>query len=304
MKHVISVKQFQDKSLLEDLFESAAKFQSLKPSNYPKVLENKIVATLFYEPSTRTRLSFESAVQRLDGMIISTESAGQFSSAAKGETIEDTIRIIMGYADAIVIRHPERGSAEQAAACSTVPIINAGDGTGEHPTQALLDLYTIQKSKGKVDGLKIGLVGDLVYGRTIHSLIQLLKLYNVTLYFIAPDVLQLPDEYQKLLRAADITFELMPNWNKVIDQVDVLYMTRIQKERFKSEKDYDAVKNSFILSKADLEKLRAEAVILHPLPRVIEIPPEVDSDPRALYFEQAKNGLYLRMALLEHIFSK
>lgn len=302
MKHAISVKQFQDKSLLDKLFKSASKYQALNPKDYPKPLANKVVSTLFYEPSTRTRLSFESAVQHVGGNIISTESAGQFSSAAKGETIEDTIRIIESYADAIVIRHPLVGSAELAAKVSSVPIINAGDGAGEHPTQALLDLYTIQKSKGSVDGLKIGLVGDLLYGRTVHSLIQLLKLYKPTLYFLAPTELQLSKKYQILLEEAGVKFEILTSWDSILPELDVIYMTRIQKERFKSIKDYEAVKNSFVLNKSAQKKLSNNAIVMHPLPRVNEIPGTFDDDPRAIYFQQARNGLYLRMALLEYIF--
>lgn len=303
MKHIISTKQFLDKSLLENLFIAASAFETVDPINCPRPLASKVIATLFYEPSTRTRLSFESAVQRLGGNIISTESAGQFSSAAKGETLEDSIRIIESYADAIVIRHPAVGSAQLAADYAKVPIINAGDGAGEHPTQALLDLYTVQKAKGKIDGLRIGLVGDLLYGRTIHSLIQLLTQYKVTLCCIAPTALQLPEKYQKLLRDAGVKFELISDWSKVIGGLDVIYMTRIQKERFKSVQDYEKVKNSFILDKSSLKELHKDAVIMHPLPRVNEIATEVDADPRAIYFEQAKNGLYMRMALLDYIFA-
>ena len=302
IKHVVSVKQFLDKKLLDELFTEAKRFSNLPLAEYPKPLQHLTVATLFYEPSTRTRLSFETAIQNLGAQLISTENAGSFSSAVKGESLADSIKTINAYADAIVIRHPEIGSAEEASKVSRVPIINAGDGAGEHPTQALLDLYTIQNSKGKIDGLKIGLVGDLLNGRTIHSLIRLLSLYKVKLYLIAPDVLQMPEQYQEVLRKAGIDFELLPTWDDALGKLDVIYMTRVQKERFKLIEDYLAVKDSFIMDKAVLAKLNKSAVIMHPLPRVNEIAVEVDDDPRAIYFDQVKNGLYVRMALLQYIF--
>lgn len=302
MKHVLSVSQFADKALLAELFASAAAFQALAPSDYPQPLKHRTIATIFYEPSTRTRLSFETAIQNLGGQLITTENAGQFSSAMKGESLEDTIRVINAYADGIVLRHPEVGSAERAAAVSKVPIINAGDGIGEHPTQALLDVYSIQKAKGRIDGLKIGLVGDLLYGRTVHSLISLLTPYDVELYLIAPKNLRLPKEYLTQIKQHGISYQELDNWHGVIDAVDVLYMTRIQKERFQSAAEYRRLKDSFILTPADLKRMKPDAIILHPLPRVNEIDPAVDSDPRAQYFEQVRNGLFLRMALLDHIY--
>lgn len=303
MKHAISIKHFLDKALLEKLFKSAETLQSLKPSEYPKSLENKIVATLFYEPSTRTRLSFESAVQRLGGNIISTESAGQFSSAAKGESIEDTIRVINGYADAIVMRHPEKGSAEKAASVSDIPIINAGDGTGEHPTQALLDIYTLQKAKGGIDKLKVAFVGDQLHNRTQRSFIILLSMYDVELFLISPPELQLAKEYQNFLKQQGTTFHTLSDWEDVIGELDMLYINRIEKERFDSAKAYEAVKNSFCITLATTKQMKKDAIIMAPLPRLHEIALEVDDDPRAIYFEQAKNGLYVRMALLDYIFS-
>jgi aspartate carbamoyltransferase catalytic subunit len=303
MKHVLSVKQFTDKDLLQTLCESAAKFQALSPVDYPKPLQDHTLATIFYEPSTRTRLSFETAVQNLGGHIITTENAGEFSSAMKGETIEDTIRVINAYTDGIIIRHPEEGSAERAAAVSEVPIINAGDGINQHPTQALLDLYSIQKAKGKIDGLKIALVGDLLYGRTVHSVLTLLALYDVEFYLVAPEELRLPEEYLTILKDNNVPYKILEDWESVIEAVDVIYMTRIQKERFASAEAYEALKDSFILTMKDVQRMKSDAIILHPLPRVTEIAPEVDSDPRAQYFEQVKNGLFLRMALLDHIYS-
>jgi aspartate carbamoyltransferase len=297
MNHIVSIKQFEDTKILAELFKHAAQLKALKPADYPKPLADKVVATLFYEPSTRTRLSFEAAATRLGAGLVSTENAGQFSSAAKGETLEDTIRTINGYADAIVLRHPMLGAAQVASKYSQVPIINAGDGAGEHPTQALLDLFTIIEAKKSVNGLKIGLVGDLLNGRTIHSLIHLLSLYKAQIFCIAPDELQLPKDYQKELNGV----EMLDGWDDVLPKLDVLYITRIQKERFENLEDYQKVKNSFIFGPAELERLNKQAIIMHPLPRVNEIDPQVDADPRALYFEQARNGLFVRMALLAHL---
>ena len=302
MKHVLSVQQFTDKKLLGELFESAAKFQTMKPAEYPGVLKHKTLATIFYEPSTRTRLSFETAIQNLGGNVITTENAGEFSSAMKGESIEDTIKVINAYADGIILRHPEAGSADRAAKVSKAPVINAGDGASQHPTQALLDIYSIQKAKGKIDGLKIALVGDLLYGRTVHSLIPLLALYDVELYMVAPPNLQMPEEYLDQLDKQSVTYTLLENWQDVIGSIDVIYMTRIQKERFKSPKEYQKLKDSFVLDMADVKRMKPDAAILHPLPRVNEIAPAVDGDPRARYFEQVKNGLFLRMALLDKIY--
>ncbi|MGH9856519.1 MAG: aspartate carbamoyltransferase, partial [Acidobacteriota bacterium] len=224
-------------------------------------------------------------------------------SAAKGESLEDTIRTINGYADGIVLRHPALGAAETAAKVSDIPIINAGDGAGEHPTQALLDLFTIIEAKGKVNGLKIGLVGDLLNGRTIHSLIYLLGLYKPEIYCFAPEQLQLPDAYRQQLKADGVTFKTSTKWNHLVSELDVIYITRVQKERFETLEEYEKVKDSLIFDEKILKKAKKDAVIMHPLPRVNEISSEVDSDPRAIYFEQARNGLFVRMALLDHIFN-
>lgn len=303
MKHVLSVQQFTDKTLLGELFESASKFQGLKPDEYPELLKHKTLATIFYEPSTRTRLSFETAIQNFGGNRLTTENAGEFSSAMKGESLEDTIRVINAYADGIILRHPEAGSADRAAKVSKVPIINAGDGASEHPTQALLDVYSIHRAKGRIDGLKIALVGDLLYGRTVHSLIPLLSLYKVELYLVAPQNLQMPKEYLDELDKHSIPYTLLDSWKDIIGGVDIVYMTRIQKERFESIEDYEAHKDSFVLTMDDVKQMKPDAIILHPLPRVNEIAPEVDNDPRAQYFEQVKNGLFLRMALLDRIYN-
>ena len=303
MKNVVSVKQFSDKLLLKKLFESAAKMQIMPLAEYPKPLRNLTLATIFYEPSTRTRLSFETAIQNLGGQLISTENAGEFSSAIKGESLEDTIKVINAYADGIVLRHPVAGSVKRAAEVSDVPIINAGDGAGEHPTQALLDMYSINRSKGSIDGLKIGLVGDLLNGRTVHSLIPLLSIYNVELFLISPKSLQLPKKYLTALDEKSVKYTVLNNWQAVISVVDVLYMTRVQKERFKLIEEYQKVKDDFILTLKLVKQMKQDAIILHPLPRVNEIAVAIDSDPRAQYFQQVKNGLFLRMALLDHIYA-
>ncbi len=242
---------------------------------------------------------------KLGGQVISTENAEYFSSAIKGETLEDSIRVISGYADVIVLRHPETDSADRAAKVSLVPVVNAGAGIGEHPTQALLDLYTIQKELGRIDNFKIGLVGDLLHGRTIHSLIYLLSLgRQIEVFLVAPKELRLAREYKSFLRAHKIKFSELDNLESILAEVDVLYMTRVQKERFSSPQLYRRVKDYFVLNKKLLTKLNKHAVIMHPLPRVNEVSREVDSDSRASYFQQAQNGLYIRMALLRMLFLK
>ena len=302
-KHILSTQQFLNKKVLVDIFRKADKFERAdRQGKIPKLLQDKILSCVFYEASTRTRFSFESAMLKLGGQVITTESAGHFSSAIKGETLEDSVRIISGYSDMIVLRHNEHGAAERAAKVSPVPIINAGDGDGEHPTQALLDLYTIQKELGHIDNFKIAIVGDLLYGRTIHSLIYLLSLsHNVELFLVAPRELKLPQKYKSFLNSRKIKFSESDNLESVLSKVDVLYMTRVQKERFSSARLYERVKNSFVLNKKLLDKLNKRAVIMHPLPRVNEISREVDDDKRAAYFRQAKNGLYIRMALLSFL---
>ena len=295
------VSQFFDTAILEQLFSRAAYLERCDKGNYlDPTLKGKTLATLFYEPSTRTRFSFESAMQKLGGNVITTESAGMFSSAIKGESLEDTIKITSGYADAIVLRHPELGSAAKAAVVSEVPVINAGDGPGEHPTQALLDIYTIKKELGRIEGLKVAMVGDLRYGRTVHSLLQLLALFpNVVMYFVSPGVVELPEKYSAYLKEKGVEFRHLQEFDSILPEIDVMYVTRIQKERFSSPDDYNVVKGTYVISSKTLEQMKANSIVMHPLPRVGEILPEVDADPREAYFRQAKNGLYVRMALLE-----
>jgi aspartate carbamoyltransferase catalytic subunit len=242
-------------------------------------------------------------MHRLGGHVISTENAAEFSSVAKGETLEDTIRILNGYADVIVIRHKEVGSAKRAAAVSRVPIINAGDGAGQHPTQALLDLYTIRKEIGSIDGLRIAMVGDLAQGRTVRSLAYLLsKFRGVTMYFVAPPLLKMKEDILEHLRERNVTFVEETELDKVLPEVDVVYQTRVQKERFGDRiADYEMCRGVYIINQDTLRLMKPKSIIMHPLPRLDEITMEVDEDPRAAYFRQAQNGLYVRMALLTQV---
>jgi aspartate carbamoyltransferase catalytic subunit len=306
LNHVLSTKQFSDPLILRRLFELSLEMEkNVKSEKLFPVLNGKVMAALFYEPSTRTRFSFESAMNRLGGRVISTEAAGQFSSVTKGETLEDTIRIVGNYADVIVIRHPDKGSAEKAAAISRVPIINAGDGAGEHPTQALLDMYTIWREHGRMDGLNVLMMGDLLYGRTVHSLVQLLSIFpRNTLTLVSPSTLRMPDAYKKILRENNVLYVEMEELPEDLSNVDVLYVTRVQKERFADEKEYYQMKDCCKVDESTVQKLPKTAIIMHPLPRVGEISPSIDSDSRAAYFRQAGNGLFVRMALLELLFEK
>ncbi|MGC9197626.1 MAG: aspartate carbamoyltransferase [Acidobacteriaceae bacterium] len=303
LKHVISSKQFKDPGFLLWLFDLAHQMERddvFRALTDP--LRGRILATLFFEPSTRTRFSFESAMQKLGGGVLTSENAKANSSATKGETISDTVRIVSGYADAIVIRHYEPGTAEAAARISPVPIINAGDGVGEHPTQALADMYTIKQELGRLSGLRVALVGDLLNGRTIHSLLPLLCLYpGVTIDLISPAQLRLPPMYRDFLAEKGVTFQEVERLDGVIEQADVAYITRVQSERFVSKLEYEAVKDVYVIDAEMANRLKPEAIIMHPLPRVNEISPEVDANVRAAYFKQAKNSLYIRMALLKHL---
>ncbi len=296
-RHIVEVSQFS-RGDLEFVFERADDMRALSTADHR--LDGRILATLFYEPSTRTRLSFESAMLRLGGNVISTENAREFSSAIKGESVEDTIRIVEGYADAIVIRHYEQGAAARAAAVASVPILNGGDGPGEHPTQALLDLYTIHHELGRIDNLRIALVGDLRFGRAVRSLAMLLtRSTGIELVFVSPPEVQMGDDVRRALSAANIPFRDESDLASAVDGVDVVYQTRIQKERFASEDAYARNKGIYIVNDAAMAKLPRSSIVLHPLPRVDEIASSFDVDPRAKYFDEAKNGVYVRMALLE-----
>ena len=297
MKNIIESQQFT-RELISKVFLLADKLEK-KPDNSMK---GKIMASLFYEPSTRTRFSFESAMLRLGGSVITTENAKEFSSAAKGETLEDSIRVINNYADLIVLRHYEEGASKRASLVSAVPVINAGDGAGQHPTQALLDLYTIQREHGKIDGIKIAIVGDLKNGRTVRSLSYLLGKYKkVHIYFVSPKALGVKDDIKEYLNKHNTAFTELEDLEKVISEIDVLYQTRIQKERFKDEKEYLKYKGCYQIDNKLINKMKKGSILMHPLPRVDEILLEVDSSPKAVYFKQTKYGLLVRMALLKSL---
>ena len=285
------------------IFAVAREMEQVVQHYGSNILNRRVMATLFYEPSTRTRLSFESAMRRLGGEVITTESAQEFSSAAKGETLEDTIRIVGGYADIIVLRHFESDASRRAASVSSVPVISAGDGPGQHPTQALLDVYTIEREIGRLDGISIALVGDLANGRTVRSLCYLLaKFDSPRIYFVAPEVVRMRGDIKGYLDRHGIRWEESDDLGAVAGEVDVIYQTRIQRERFGDRvQEYQQARGHYIVDRAILERMSADAIVMHPLPRVDEITPDVDQDPRAAYFRQAHNGLYVRMALLRMI---
>jgi aspartate carbamoyltransferase catalytic subunit len=265
-----------------------------------KILENNVIATLFFEPSTRTRLSFESAISQLGGKIIGFTDAAS-SSVSKGETLMDTIKTVANYSDLIVMRHPLDGSARWASEVAGVPIINAGDGANQHPTQCLLDLYSIRKTQGTLENIHIAFVGDLKYGRTVHSLVIALTQFNATFHLVSPEELKLPSAIKKYIKDAGLNYHQYTSIEAIVDQVDILYMTRIQKERFADPMEYERVKNSYILKNEMLENSKPSMRILHPLPRVNEIEEAVDKNPKAYYFQQAKNGVYVREALIASI---
>lgn len=299
MNHILTGKQFADRALLDKIFVKAAELETAdKNGQMPKPLAGKIVAAIFYETSTRTRLSFEAAAIKLGGGVISVADA-KTSSASKGESLEDAVKVISGYADVVVLRHPENGAAERASKASTVPVINAGDGFSEHPTQALLDLYTMQKELGAIDGLKIAFLADMRYQRNIHSLCAMFAAYqNTKLYLIGPKELRLSLEYKEQLKVGGVEFEELENVEGVLPEIDVLYVARVFKERFSNEAEYERLKKSFFVNRNTVSKMKQKSAILHVMPRIFEIDLEVDKDPRAAYFRQAKNGLYVRAALL------
>ncbi len=302
LRHVIESQQFS-RTILEDLFARSEEMKG-EPHHFMGRLAGQVMAALFYEPSTRTRLSFEAAMLRLGGEAMGTDNAREFSSAAKGETLEDTIRIVSGYADVIVLRHNEEGAAKRAAAVSTVPVINAGDGPGQHPTQALLDLYTIRDELSRIDGVRVAMVGDLANGRTVRSLAYLLsKFKEIKLWFVAPPQVAMRADLKAHLDEHHVPWVETQDLESVLPEVDVVYMTRIQKERFSDPEAYNAVKGVYRIDKSSLALMRKYAILLHPLPRFDEIATEVDDDPRAAYFRQARNGLHIRMALLDRLLS-
>lgn len=295
-KNLISITDYTRDEYLE-ILRVAAEFEKQPIQD---ILKGMVVATLFFEPSTRTRLSFESAVNRLGGKIIGFTDASS-SSVQKGESLKDTILTVSNYSDLIVMRHPIEGSARYASEVATVPIINAGDGANQHPTQCLLDLYSIQKTQGTLDNLKITMVGDLKYGRTVHSLLMAMSNFNPTFNFISPDELKIPNEYKLFLNSKGIKYEEHLNLEENINDADIIYMTRVQRERFADPLEYEKVKNAYILKNYMLENTKNNMRILHPLPRVNEINQDVDTNPKAYYFPQALNGVFTRQAIIAKI---
>lgn len=283
---------------IEYLLKMAAQFEQ-HPNR--RILEGKVVATLFFEPSTRTRLSFETAANRLGARVIGFADP-KITSGTKGESLKDTIKMVSNYADVIVMRHYLEGAARYASEVTNVPIINAGDGSNQHPSQTMLDMYSIYKTQGMLDNLNIHLVGDLKYGRTVHSLLMAMRHFNPTFHFIAPKELKMPEEYKIYCRQNDIRFTEGTDFNEdTISGADILYMTRVQKERFTDLMEYERVKDTYILSSDMLSKARPNMKILHPLPRINEITADVDDNPHAYYFQQAQNGLYAREALISDV---
>ena len=297
MKHLIDIMQLTPQEIME-LIDTACAIME-HPEQYAHKCDGKILATLFFEPSTRTRLSFESAMLSLGGKVLSVASA-ESSSASKGETVADTVRVVSCYSDIIAMRHPKEGAPLVASMHAQVPVINAGDGGHNHPTQTLTDLMTIYREKGRLDDLTIGLCGDLKFGRTVHSLIKALSRYSgIKVILISPEELRLPDYMLNEMRAnSRLEFREVRTMEEVMPELDILYMTRVQKERFLDEEEFDRVKNSFVLDPGKLRTARKDMIILHPLPRVNEITRAVDNDPRAAYFRQVENGKFVRMALI------
>ena len=296
MRHLMSPLDFTIEEL-DELIHTAIDI-SENPAKYAHACEGRILATCFYEPSTRTRLSFESAMLRLGGKTLGFASADS-SSAAKGESVSDTISVISSYADICAMRHPKEGAPLVASAHAGIPVINAGDGGHQHPTQTLTDLLTIHTLKGEISNLTIGLCGDLKFGRTVHSLINALVRYeNIRFILISPEELRVPDYIRDMLVEKNIDFKEVEKLEESMSELDILYMTRVQRERFFNEEDYLRMKDFYVLDKAKMELAKENMLVLHPLPRVNEISVEVDADPRAAYFRQAKNGVYIRMALI------
>lgn len=296
-KNLISITDFSKEEYLK-IMDLSERFEA-NPSQ--SLLKGKVIATLFFEPSTRTRLSFETAINRLGGKIIGFSDSNS-SSVSKGETLHDTIRMVSNYADMIIMRHPLEGSARYAAEVSSVPVINAGDGANQHPSQTLLDMYSIRKTQGRLDDINLFMVGDLKYGRTVHSLLMAMSQFRNPIFnFVAPPELAMPDEYKLFLSQKGIRYFEHLEFNDIINQADIIYMTRVQKERFIDPVEYEKVKNVYILRNEMLSGTKPTVKILHPLPRINEIHTDVDKNPKAYYFDQARNGVYTRMAIISHL---
>lgn len=295
-KNLISIRDFSKDEMLHVL-DIASEFEADREQNF---LAGKVIACLFFEPSTRTRLSFEAAVNRLGARVIGFPD-NRNTSQTKGETLEDTIKIVSNYVDMIVMRHPQAGAADVAASVASVPVINAGDGANQHPTQTLLDLYSIQKTQGRLDDLVIDMVGDLKYGRTVHSLTEALSLFDTKFVYTAPEELRMPQKYLDLLESRYIPYVQTDDIEYALNDCDILYMTRVQQERFSDMDEYNKVKDVYRLSASMLGGVKKNMRILHPLPRVNEIATDVDSTPYAYYFQQAGNGMYVRMAIISYL---
>ncbi len=295
-KNLVSINDFTREEIIK-ITELAARFEA---DPHQQVLAGKVIASLFFEPSTRTRLSFESAINHLGGRVIGFSEVSN-TSLSKGETFHDTITTISNYCDMIVMRHYIEGAARYAGEISRVPVVNAGDGANQHPSQTLLDLYSIKKTQGRLDHINITMIGDLKYGRTVHSLLQALSHFSPTFTFVAPDELKMPEEYKRFLDAKGIPYtetrEILP----AINDADIVYMTRVQRERFSDPMEYERMKNVYVLKNDMLQGTKPNMRILHPLPRVGEIDPDVDTNPKAYYFQQTENGVYTRMAIISYL---
>lgn len=302
-QHILAVAQFA-RIDLEYIFAVAEEMRTMvERVGTFDLLKGKILANLFYEPSTRTASSFTAAMERLGGSVIPISEV-RYSSVAKGESLIDTVRTLECYSDVIVLRHPETGAAAKAARYLKKPLMNAGDGAGEHPTQALLDLFTIQEELGRLEGLTVTLLGDLKYGRTVHSLSKLLRLYGAKLNYVSPDILRMPAPLIEELKASGLEQHEYRELNDVLPQTDVLYVTRVQRERFENPEEYEMVKDAYVITPEILSRAKQQMIVMHPLPRVNEISVDLDTDPRAAYFRQMEYGLYTRMALLAMVLGK
>jgi len=292
-RSLVSIDDFSTDEIIK-ILDLAGEFEKNPSQN---ILQNKVVASLFFEPSTRTRLSFESAISRLGGKIIGFTDASS-SSVSKGETLNDTIKTVSNYSDLIVMRHPIEGSARYASEVAGIPVVNAGDGANQHPTQTLLDLYSIRKTQGTLDNLNVFLVGDLKYGRTVHSLMMAMSRWNTTFNFVAPKELRMPNEYKLYLDNLGLKYYEHTDFTDIISRADIIYMTRVQRERFTDPMEYEKVKNVYVLQNSMLSNTKDNMRVLHPLPRVNEIDQDVDSNKKAYYFEQALNGVFTRQAII------
>lgn len=302
-KDIISMNDMTKEEIME-ILKLAKRIENTSEEEKLKILSGKIVSTLFFEPSTRTKMSFESAAYRLGANVLQLPPA-EYSSLKKGESFSDTIKMVESYSDVIVVRHPFDGAARLASVTSKKPVINAGDGSNQHPSQTLLDLYTILEEKRTLENLSIAFVGDLKYGRTVHSLMRALTHFNPTVYFVAPQILQMPDYLLEDLRKNNIKYEILSDFRDCLDKIDVFYMTRIQKERFLDVDEYEKLKGIYIINKKNiLGKCKDDMIILHPLPRVDEISIDLDSTKHALYFKQAKNGIPIRQAMMLKVLEK